>query len=132
MVDDTVECVSVEGSAAPVRDKDRRDQRIARYLAKYRPIAPDLSADFLRGNVMVEFAAERAFAVIEREEEFSTRPTLGVRTPGLAALSRRLRAALSGRRDLRSSREPLLATRYGDAAPASSPCWSNGGRGRGW
>ncbi len=75
MVDDTVECVSVEGSAAPVRDKDRRDQRIARYLAKYRPIAPDLSADLLRGNVMVEFAAERAFAVIEREEEFPTRPT---------------------------------------------------------
>lgn len=68
--------------AAPVRDEDRRDQWIARYLAKYGPIAPDLSADFLRRNVMVEFAAERAFAVIEREEEFSTRPTRWVFEPG--------------------------------------------------
>ncbi len=75
MVDDTVECVSVEGSAAPVRDKDRRDQRIARHLAKYRRSPRISGADFLRGNGMVEFAAERAFAVIEREEEFSTRPT---------------------------------------------------------
>jgi hypothetical protein len=45
------------------------------YLGNYQPIAPDLSAEFLRHNVMAEFGAERAFAVIEREEEFSTRPT---------------------------------------------------------
>ncbi len=75
MVDDTVECVSVEGSAAPIRDDERRDQWIDRYLAKYQAIAPDLSAEFLRRNVLVEFAAELAFGVIEREEEFSTRPT---------------------------------------------------------
>jgi hypothetical protein len=31
---------------------------------------------------MVEFAAERAFAVIERAEEFSTRPTRWVFEPG--------------------------------------------------
>lgn len=75
MVDNTVECVSVEGRAAPVRGDGRRDQWIERYLAKYRPITPDLSAEFLRRNVLVEFAAQRAFGVIEREEEFSTRPT---------------------------------------------------------
>lgn len=75
MVDETVECVSVEGSAAPIRDDERREQWIERYLAKYQPIAPDISAAFLRGNAMVEFVAERAFAVIERQEEFSTRPT---------------------------------------------------------
>ena len=75
MVDDTVECVSVEGWAAPVRTDDGRDQWIERYLGKYQPIAPDLSADFLRRNVVVEFGAELAFAVVEREEEFSTRPT---------------------------------------------------------
>lgn len=75
MVDNTVECVSVEGRAAPVRDDERRDEWIERYLGKYQSIAPDLGADFLRGSVMVEFGAERAFAVIEREEEFSTRPT---------------------------------------------------------
>ena len=75
MADSTVECVSVEGRAAPVRDDERRDQWIGRYLAKYRSIAPDLSAEFLGRNVVVEFAPERAFGVIEREEEFSTRPT---------------------------------------------------------
>ncbi len=75
MVDDTVECVSVEGRAAPVRNDERRDQWIERYLAKYQSIAPDLSAEFLGRNVLVEFAAELAFGVIEREEEFSTRPT---------------------------------------------------------
>lgn len=75
MVDDTVECVSVEGRAAPVRNDERRDQWIERYLAKYQSIAPDLSAEFLGRNVLVEFAAELAFGVIEREEEFSNRPT---------------------------------------------------------
>ncbi len=75
MVDDTVECVSVEGRAAPVRNDERRSQWIERYLAKYQSIAPDLSAEFLGRNVLVEFAAELAFGVIEREEEFSTRPT---------------------------------------------------------
>jgi PPOX class probable F420-dependent enzyme len=75
MADSTVECVSVEGRAAVVGDDERRERWIERYVAKYRPIAPDLSAEFLRENVMVEVAPERAFAVIEREEEFSTRPT---------------------------------------------------------
>ncbi len=75
MVESTVECVSVEGRAAPLGDDERREQWIERYLAKYRPISADTSAEFLRRNVMVEFAAERAFGVIEREGEFSTRPT---------------------------------------------------------
>ena len=75
MVDNTVECVSVEGRAASVRDGERRDQWIERYLAKYLSLAPHLSAEFLNRNVIVEFAADRAFGVIEREEEFSTRPT---------------------------------------------------------
>ena len=75
MVDNTVECVSVEGRAAPIRADERRDQWIERYLGKYQPMAPDLSAEFLRRNVLVEFIAERAFAIIERAEEFSTRPT---------------------------------------------------------
>lgn len=73
--DDTVECLSVEGQACPVRDDERQAQWIERYLAKYRPIQPDISADFLRRHLMMEFVPERAFAVIEREEEFSTRAT---------------------------------------------------------
>jgi PPOX class probable F420-dependent enzyme len=74
-LDDTVECVSVEGRAAVVADDARRDTWIDRYLTKYVPMAPDLSAEFLRANLVVEFVPERAFAIIEREDEFSTRAT---------------------------------------------------------
>ena len=75
MIDDTVECLSVEGRAAPVLGDERQARWIERYLAKYQPISPDISADFLRQHLMVEFEPERAFAIIEREEEFSTRAT---------------------------------------------------------
>ncbi|MDP9452322.1 MAG: pyridoxamine 5'-phosphate oxidase family protein [Actinomycetota bacterium] len=80
-IDDTVECLSVEGRAAPVDDARRAERWIERYLAKYRKISPELSADFLRGNLLVELAPERAFAVIEREEEFATRATRWVFEP---------------------------------------------------
>lgn len=75
MIEDTVECLSVEGRAAPVRGDERQAQWIERYLAKYQPISPDLSAGFLRQNLIVEFEPERAFAIIEREDEFATRAT---------------------------------------------------------
>lgn len=75
MTDDTVECLSIEGQARSVSDGQRQDQWIERYLAKYQPMAPDLSADFLRQHLMVEFVPERAFAIIEREDEFATRAT---------------------------------------------------------
>jgi pyridoxine/pyridoxamine 5'-phosphate oxidase len=75
MIDDTVECLSIEGRAGPVRGEERLAQWIERYLAKYQPISPDISADFLRQHLVVEFVPERAFAIIEREEEFSTRAT---------------------------------------------------------
>jgi PPOX class probable F420-dependent enzyme len=75
MVDDTVECISVEGTAGAVHDEERRERWIERYVAKYGPTAPDLSADFVRGHLVVEFRPERAFAVIERDEEFATRAT---------------------------------------------------------
>lgn len=75
MVDDTVECVSVEGRAAAVHDPDRQRQWIDRYLGKYQPIAPGVSAEFLGQNVLFEFEPERAFAIIEREDEFAARAT---------------------------------------------------------
>jgi PPOX class probable F420-dependent enzyme len=75
MTEDTVECLSVEGRADPVRDEGRQAQWIDRYLAKYRPISPDISADFLRRHLMLEFVPDRAFAIVEREEEFATRAT---------------------------------------------------------
>jgi pyridoxine/pyridoxamine 5'-phosphate oxidase len=75
MTDDTVECLSIEGQAGSVSDEQRQAQWIDRYLAKYRPMAPDLSAEFLRQHLMLEFVPERAFAIIEREDEFATRAT---------------------------------------------------------
>ena len=38
-------------------------------------MAADLSAEFIRQNLIVDFEPERAFAVIEREDEFATRAT---------------------------------------------------------
>ncbi len=63
------------GPGGVVDDDDRREQWIGRLLTKYAPIAPDMDAAFLRQHLMVEFQPERAFAIIEREEEFSTRAT---------------------------------------------------------
>lgn len=74
-VDDTVECLSVEGTATGVPAGESQDRWIDRYLAKYRPMSADLSSEFLQQNAMFEVTPERAFAVIEREEEFSTRAT---------------------------------------------------------
>ena len=72
-IDDTVECVSVEGRGAEVVDDANQTRWIDPYLAKYSPIAPDLSADFLRANLLFEVTPERTFAIIEREEEFAAR-----------------------------------------------------------
>jgi nitroimidazol reductase NimA-like FMN-containing flavoprotein (pyridoxamine 5'-phosphate oxidase superfamily) len=74
--DDTVECVSLEGAARVVSSDDPDlELWIERYLDKYRPMSTDLSADFLRANVVVEVRPTRGFGVIEREDEFATRAT---------------------------------------------------------
>ena len=75
MTESTVECLSLEGRASLVHGGVRQQQWIELYLAKYQPISGDVSAEFLRQNLMVELEPEQAFAVIEREEEFSTRAT---------------------------------------------------------
>jgi nitroimidazol reductase NimA-like FMN-containing flavoprotein (pyridoxamine 5'-phosphate oxidase superfamily) len=75
MGDDTVECISVEGRAAVVRDEERQGHWIERYLAKYQPISPGVSAEFLHQNELFEFEPERAFAIIEREDDFASRAT---------------------------------------------------------
>lgn len=81
MTEDTVECLSVEGQARPVDSDERRAQWIDRYLVKYRPISPEISAEFLGAHLLLEFVPERAFAIIEREEEFATRATRWVFEP---------------------------------------------------
>jgi hypothetical protein len=73
--DDTVDCLSIEGRAARVDEPARIDAWVERYLAKYRPLSADLSAEFIRANLIVEFVPERAFGVVEREDEFTTRAT---------------------------------------------------------
>ncbi len=75
MTDDTVECLSVEGTAAPVPPGDNLEHWIDLYLTKYRPLSAELNGDFIRSHACFEVTPERAFAVIEREEEFSTRAT---------------------------------------------------------
>ena len=72
-VDDTVECVSVEGRAIRLHDPALIDPWIERYLAKY--AGQDVTADFLRQNAFFEVVPDRAFGVIERHDEFTTRAT---------------------------------------------------------
>ena len=75
-VDDTVECVSVEGVARVIEaGEPGREEWIAAYMAKYGPLEPELSAEFVRGHLMVEVTPTRAFAIIERADEFATRAT---------------------------------------------------------
>lgn len=73
--EDTVEALSVEGAASRVTEDRRRDHWVHRYLAKYRPVSPDLSGEFIRANALFEVIPEVAFAVVEREAEFATRAT---------------------------------------------------------
>lgn len=75
MVDSTVECVSIEGRAAPLLDNERKAEWAGRYVAKYQSEAPDLTADFFIQHLVVEFEPERGFAIIETPEEFATRAT---------------------------------------------------------
>lgn len=75
MVDGTAESVSVEGAAAVVTGDDRAAVWVRRYLTKYQPMFPQLTAEFVHQNLIVEVQPARAFGIIEREEEFSTRAT---------------------------------------------------------
>ena len=72
---DTVECVSVEGVATILADDDeRRDRWIERYVEKYEP-GSDSMAEFVRRHLVIEVVPDRAFGIVEREDEFSTRAT---------------------------------------------------------
>lgn len=75
MTEDTVECLSVEGAVTPVLPGDDLEAWIELYLAKYRPLAPTMDADFIRGHASFAVTPDRALAVIERDEEFATRAT---------------------------------------------------------
>ena len=74
-VDSTVECISVEGTAAPISDAARIDTWIDRYVAKYSGEISEGLDDFVRQHAMFEVEPTVAFAIIEREVEFATRAT---------------------------------------------------------
>lgn len=79
-VDDTVECISVEGRARladPARDADAIDDAVRSYLAKYwedPTVHPEMEA-FIRSHAAIEVTPERAFGIIERDDEFAERAT---------------------------------------------------------
>ncbi len=79
-VDDTVECVSVEGRARIVEkgvDDAATDRALVAYVTKYWPDPADHEASeaFIRRNLIVELVPDRAFGIIEREDEFAQSAT---------------------------------------------------------
>ena len=74
MIESTVECVSLEGTARML-EGERRETCIERFLAKYQSAAPSLTAEYLRDNAMYEFQPERGFSIIEHEDQFARRAT---------------------------------------------------------
>lgn len=70
--DSTVEAISIEGTATELSGTERAEPWINAYVAKY---GPPTSPEFIRQHAMFLVTPERAFAIIETEEEFSTRAT---------------------------------------------------------
>lgn len=81
-VDDTVECISLEGTArlaTPSASEDTRaiQEMVTVYVTKYwgDPADHPDQVAFVSGHTLVEVTPDRAFGVIEREEEFASRAT---------------------------------------------------------
>lgn len=75
-VDDTVECVSLEGRARDITGAEA-GAYVDAFARKYES-DPDRQHDlavFVRSHAMFEVLPERAFGIIEREDEFSQRAT---------------------------------------------------------
>jgi nitroimidazol reductase NimA-like FMN-containing flavoprotein (pyridoxamine 5'-phosphate oxidase superfamily) len=75
-VDDTVECVSVEGRAREVAGADT-EPYVDAFARKYEsdPVKQRELAEFIHSNAIFQVVPERAFGIIEREDEFSQRAT---------------------------------------------------------
>jgi PPOX class probable F420-dependent enzyme len=79
-VDDTVECVSVEGTARivdPALEAGAVAQMVASYASKYGDgeSSREELAEFVQAHTLVEVAPDRAFGIIERADEFAQRAT---------------------------------------------------------
>ena len=75
-IDDTVECVSVEGTAHEL-PAERQQEVAETYAAKYEPdpVKQAEMVTFVTSHSMWEVVPQRAFAIIEREDEFARRAT---------------------------------------------------------
>ena len=75
-IDDTVECVVVEGTVAAAAGTDAGAAAIEAYVTKYaEPDGRATLAEFIGINALWMLVPERAFAVIEREDEFGPKAT---------------------------------------------------------
>jgi nitroimidazol reductase NimA-like FMN-containing flavoprotein (pyridoxamine 5'-phosphate oxidase superfamily) len=76
MIDDTVECVSLEGTASLLDDDSARTRVATTYAAKYAPPEEQASMiEFVLGHVIFEVLPVKALAIIERDEEFASKAT---------------------------------------------------------
>ncbi len=73
--DDTVECVSVQGTALLVADDAVLDAWIERYMVKYGEEGGEGMAEFVASHACFEVTPSVAFAIIERADEFASRAT---------------------------------------------------------
>lgn len=76
MVDDTVECVSLEGTAALLTNEAARQTAATAYADKYSP--PDereAMRTFMLGHSVFEVRPVKALAIIERDDEFASKAT---------------------------------------------------------
>jgi nitroimidazol reductase NimA-like FMN-containing flavoprotein (pyridoxamine 5'-phosphate oxidase superfamily) len=75
-IDDTVECVSVEGTATVMTDEADRRRVAEQYAQKYAELdeRPGM-VEFVLSHTMAEVRPVVAFGIIEREVEFATRAT---------------------------------------------------------
>jgi len=72
---DSVECVSVQGSAERLITIARIDTWVDRYVKKYGDEMGPEAASFIRENACFEVTPTLALSVIERVDEFALRAT---------------------------------------------------------
>lgn len=73
--DDSVECVSVQGTAERLTDMKRIDEWVARYVKKYGAEMGPEAAGFIRSHACFEVTPTVALSIIERADEFALRAT---------------------------------------------------------
>jgi hypothetical protein len=85
-IDDTVECVSMEGIATRLQPGLAAGAWIEAFVTKYEadPVKAADMAEFLAANAMFVVSPRKAFGIIEREDEFGPKATRWVWTQARA------------------------------------------------